>query len=53
MKNKFLMMKESAVGMAAKRRTLVQEVVRRMRNCERNIELEEMGVLPEDEGQWL
>ena len=33
MKNRFVMMESSAVGGAAKRRTLVQEVVRRMRNC--------------------
>ena len=43
MKNKFVMMKTSAVGMKAKRRTLVQEVVRRMRNCDRGTELEEIG----------
>ena len=45
MKNRFVMMRESAVGMEAKRRTLVQEVVRKMRNCDRDIELEEMGVI--------
>ena len=45
MKNRFVMMRESAVGMEAKRRTLVQEVVRRMRNCDRDIELEEMGAI--------
>ena len=43
MKNRFLMMRESAVGMAAKRRTLVQEVVRWMRNCDGDTELEQLG----------
>ena len=43
MKNRFVMMRSTAVGMKTKRRTLVQEVVRRMRNCDRDIELEEMG----------
>ena len=45
MKNRFVMMRESAVGIEAKRRTLVQEVVRRMRNCDRDIELGEMGAI--------
>ena len=43
MKNRFVMMESSAVGGAAKRRTLVQEVVRRMRNCYREMEKEEVG----------
>ena len=43
MKNKYVMMRNSAVGMKTKRRTLVQEVVRRMRNSDRETELEEVG----------
>ena len=35
MKSRYVMMRDSAVGMKAKRRTLVLEVVRRMRNCDR------------------
>ena len=43
MKSRYVMMRDSAVGMKTKRRTLVQEVVRRMRNSDRETELEEVG----------
>ena len=43
MKNKFIMMNESAVPLRVKRMSLVQEVVRRIRNCHRNIPREELG----------
>ena len=43
MKNRFVMMENSAVGTATKRRMLVQEVVRRLRNCYREMEKDEIG----------